>query len=151
MKLLQFKEDVRPAYYGTFTKQSSIVSGRRPFSQDVDKLDYDVDSEAEWEPEGEGEDIHSGDEDEEDPNTDMIDPEDVSCIDFFFSWNVVLMACVRRVGSFRKVIYQTMKVWKKERDLVNHLIHRIHPDVLLCVRLYWAHSLKERTLLWKMR
>ncbi|KAL7320499.1 hypothetical protein PS15m_000385 [Mucor circinelloides] len=76
MKLLQFKEDVRPAYYGTFTKKSSIVSGRRPFSQDVDKLDYDVDSEAEWEPEGEGEDIHSGDEDEEDPNTDMIDPED---------------------------------------------------------------------------
>lgn len=78
MKLLQFKEDVRPAYYGTFTKQSRIVSGRRPFAQDVDQLDYDVDSEGEWEPEGEGEDIHSGDEDEDDPNTDMIDPEDVS-------------------------------------------------------------------------
>ncbi|KAL9538657.1 hypothetical protein MBANPS3_010766 [Mucor bainieri] len=76
MKLLQFKEDVRPAYYGTFTKQSRIVSGRRPFAQDVDQLDYDVDSEAEWEPEGEGEDIHSGDEDDDDPNTDMIDPED---------------------------------------------------------------------------
>lgn len=78
MKLLQFNDNVRPAYYGTFTKQSRIINGRRPFAQDVDKLDYDVDSEAEWEPEGEGEDIHSGDEDEDDPNTDMIDPEDVS-------------------------------------------------------------------------
>lgn len=78
MKLLQFSDNVRPAYYGTFTKQSRIINGRNPFAQDVDKLDYDVDSEAEWEPEGEGEDIHSGDEDEDDPNTDMIDPEDVS-------------------------------------------------------------------------
>lgn len=75
MKLLQFHENVRPAYYGTFTQKSHRVSGRRPFSQD-DNLDYDIDSEAEWEPEGEGEDIVSGDEDEEDPNTDMIDPED---------------------------------------------------------------------------
>ncbi|KAI8645240.1 chromatin assembly factor 1 subunit A-domain-containing protein [Parasitella parasitica] len=76
MKLLQFAENVRPAYYGTFTKQSCIVNSRRPFAQDIDKFDYDIDSEAEWEPEGEGEDIHSGDEDDDDPNTDMIDPED---------------------------------------------------------------------------
>lgn len=75
MKLLQFSENVRPAYYGTFTQASNRVSGRRPFTQD-DKLDYDIDSEAEWEPEGEGEDIVSGDEDEDDPNADMIDPED---------------------------------------------------------------------------
>jgi hypothetical protein len=82
MKLLQFHEDVRPAYYGTCTKRSRIVSGRKPFAKDIEKLDYDVDSEAEWEPEGEGEDIHSGDEDDDDPNTDMIDPEDVSRLNF---------------------------------------------------------------------
>lgn len=78
MKLLQFHENVRPAYYGTCVQQSRIVNGRRPFARDIEKLDYDVDSEAEWEPEGEGEDIHSGDEDDDDPNADMIDPEDVS-------------------------------------------------------------------------
>lgn len=76
MKLLQFAENVRPAYYGTFTQRSHKVSGRSPFAHDNDKLDYDMDSEAEWEPEGEGEDIVSGDEDEDDPNADMIDPED---------------------------------------------------------------------------
>ncbi|CAO3638427.1 unnamed protein product [Mucor hiemalis] len=76
MKLLQFSEDVRPAYFGTFTKKSHKVTGRRPFAKDQDTFDYDVDSEAEWEPEGEGDDIVSGDEDEDDPNTDMIDPED---------------------------------------------------------------------------
>lgn len=76
MKLLQFTENVRPAYYGTFTKRSQTVTGRRPFAKDESKLEYDIDSEAEWEPEGEGEDIVSGDEDEDDPNTDMIDPED---------------------------------------------------------------------------
>lgn len=76
MKLLQFTENVRPAYYGTFTKRSQTVTGRRPFARDESKLDYYADSEAEWEPEGEGEDIVSGDEDEDDPNTDMIDPED---------------------------------------------------------------------------
>jgi hypothetical protein len=77
MKLLQFHENVRPAYHGTCTQRSRIVNGRKPFAKDIERLDYDVDSEAEWEPEGEGEDIHSGDEDEDDPNADMIDPEDV--------------------------------------------------------------------------
>lgn len=76
MKLLQFSEDVRPAYFGTFTKKSHKVNGRQPFAKDNDTFDYDVDSEAEWEPEGEGDDIVSGDEDDDDPNTDMIDPED---------------------------------------------------------------------------
>lgn len=111
MKLLQFKEDVRPAYYGTFTKQSRVVCGRRPFAQDVDQLDYDVDSEAEWEPEGEGEDIHSGDEDDEDPNTDMIDPEDVSCRSCVFQCGVGYTDMrLRRAGLYQRVICLIMKV-----------------------------------------
>ncbi|KAI9484131.1 MAG: chromatin assembly factor 1 subunit A-domain-containing protein [Benjaminiella poitrasii] len=76
MKLLQFSENVRPAYHGTFTQKSRAVNGRRPFAQDNDILEYDVDSEAEWEPEGEGEDIHSDNEEEEDVNSDVIDPDD---------------------------------------------------------------------------
>ncbi|ORX48855.1 hypothetical protein DM01DRAFT_1114470 [Hesseltinella vesiculosa] len=66
MKLLQFTEDVRPAYYGTWTKSSKIITSKNPFHGDTDVLDYDHDSEAEWEPEGEGEDIRSGDEDDDD-------------------------------------------------------------------------------------
>jgi Chromatin assembly factor 1 subunit A len=30
MKLLKFAEDVRPPYWGTFSKKSTAVSGRRP-------------------------------------------------------------------------------------------------------------------------
>ncbi|KAL0085113.1 chromatin assembly factor 1 subunit A-domain-containing protein [Phycomyces blakesleeanus] len=78
MKLLHFPEDVRPAYYGTWTKSSQSISGRTPFARDEKLVDYEHDSEAEWEPEGEGEDIQSGDEDEEDFGADTVDPEDAS-------------------------------------------------------------------------
>jgi hypothetical protein len=76
MKFLQFREDIRPAYWGTWTKTSQKILPRRPFAMDTEHLDYDHDSEAEWEPEGEGEDIKSGDEDDED--VDVADPDDVS-------------------------------------------------------------------------
>ncbi|KAI9282104.1 chromatin assembly factor 1 subunit A-domain-containing protein [Umbelopsis sp. AD052] len=74
MKFLQFREDIRPAYWGTWTKTSKKILPRRPFAMDTDHLDYDHDSEAEWEPEGEGEDIKSGDEEDED--VDVADPDD---------------------------------------------------------------------------
>ncbi|KAF7727736.1 hypothetical protein EC973_007195 [Apophysomyces ossiformis] len=76
MKLLQFAEDVRPAYYGTWTKQSDVLTGRRPLAKDNELIDYDHDSEAEWGVESEGEDIHSGDEDDEDLAADFIDQDD---------------------------------------------------------------------------
>ncbi|KAI8368204.1 chromatin assembly factor 1 subunit A-domain-containing protein [Radiomyces spectabilis] len=76
MKLLQFYEDVRPAYYGTWTKKSKVVTGRTPFARDEQSMDYEHDSEAEWEPEGEGEDIQSGEEDEDDPTADLADGDD---------------------------------------------------------------------------
>lgn len=48
-KFFLFHEDVRPPYYGTWSKPSKIVTGRTPFKQDKEFLDYDYDSEAEWE------------------------------------------------------------------------------------------------------
>jgi chromatin assembly factor 1 subunit A len=47
-RFLRFVEDVRPPYYGTWSKKSSKISGRRPFGKDV-VMDYEYDSEAEWE------------------------------------------------------------------------------------------------------
>lgn len=63
-----FYEDNRPAYVGTWSKRSRVISGRRPFEQDHEQLRYDYDSEEEWEEEGEGEDIamSDGSRDEED-------------------------------------------------------------------------------------
>jgi chromatin assembly factor 1 subunit A len=68
-KYFLFNEDVRPPYYGTWSKKSDIVSGRKPFAQDSSHVDYEYDSEAEWE-EGDnevGEDVdNDGDDDEKD-------------------------------------------------------------------------------------
>ena len=41
-KLLQFVENQRPAYFGTFFKRSSLVTGRRPFGVESAILDYEV-------------------------------------------------------------------------------------------------------------
>eukprot|EP00178_Gracilaria_changii_P016465 TRINITY_DN4724_c0_g1_i1.p1 TRINITY_DN4724_c0_g1~~TRINITY_DN4724_c0_g1_i1.p1 ORF type:complete len:1034 (-),score=211.32 TRINITY_DN4724_c0_g1_i1:130-3231(-) len=62
IKLLQFDENYRPAYYGT-SRKSAVVTGRRPFKKDSE-VDYDHDSEAEWE-EDEGEDIQDVEDDKE--------------------------------------------------------------------------------------
>lgn len=66
MKLLQFHQNYRPAYWGTWSKKSSHISPRCPFRQDKSMLDYDVDSDDEWEEEEPGESLsHSEGEDEE--------------------------------------------------------------------------------------
>lgn len=65
---IQFEEDVRPAYCGTYTKVRSPQTIRKimlnPFSRARPDTDYEYDSEAEWEEPGEGEDL-LGDEEEE--------------------------------------------------------------------------------------
>ncbi|XP_049321812.1 chromatin assembly factor 1 subunit A [Astyanax mexicanus] len=67
MKLLQFHENYRPAYWGTCSKKSNHISPRCPLRQDKDLLDYEVDSDDEWEEEEPGESLsHSeGDDDDE--------------------------------------------------------------------------------------
>ena len=66
-KFLGFHEDHRPPYHGTWSKRSSLVTGRRPLNKDTEYLDYEIDSEAEWEEEDEeGEDCDKSDGEEED-------------------------------------------------------------------------------------
>ena len=64
-KLLQFHENQRPAYWGTWTKRSDFVSGRKPFGQDKDRFDYEYDSDEEWEEEPEGESLSDNEEDKD--------------------------------------------------------------------------------------
>ncbi|PIK44188.1 putative chromatin assembly factor 1 subunit A-like [Apostichopus japonicus] len=64
-KLLQFHENHRPPYFGTWRKRSVSVTGRKPFAKDKDQLDYEVDSDDEWEDPGESL-SDSGTEDEDD-------------------------------------------------------------------------------------
>jgi chromatin assembly factor 1 subunit A len=77
MKSFRFGEDVRPPYYGTFTKPLSHNQAhkicRTPYARIIPGLNYDYDSEAEWEEPEEGEDLDSeGEEDvSEDGDDDM--------------------------------------------------------------------------------
>ncbi|KAJ4373461.1 chromatin assembly factor-I (CAF-I) p90 subunit [Didymella sp. IMI 355093] len=77
MKYLHFGEDVRPAYYGTYTKSYSEAAERRLARNSVSRVrqdtNYDYDSEAEWEEPEEGEDLDSEGEDdlEEEGDDDM--------------------------------------------------------------------------------
>lgn len=64
-KLLQYHEDVRPPYYGTWQRKSKKISGRRPFTMDDDIFDYDADSEAEWDIGGPGESLKGDDSEDE--------------------------------------------------------------------------------------
>ncbi|NXD82452.1 CAF1A factor, partial [Halcyon senegalensis] len=67
MKLLQFCENHRPAYWGTWNKQTTVIRPRNPWSKDTKLLDYEVDSDEEWEEEEPGESLsHSEGDDEED-------------------------------------------------------------------------------------
>lgn len=77
MKYLHFPEDVRPPYYGTYTKphtpRQEARLARSPFSRTLPDTNYDYDSEAEWEEPEEGEDLDSdGEEDlDEDGDEDL--------------------------------------------------------------------------------
>jgi chromatin assembly factor 1 subunit A len=76
MRFLHFHQDVRPPYYGTWTRPLSPHQikrlARNPRYQ-LDTLDYDYDSEAEWEEPEEGEELHSDDDEEEDEDEDDMD------------------------------------------------------------------------------
>ncbi|KAJ8114738.1 hypothetical protein OPT61_g3446 [Boeremia exigua] len=77
MKYIHFGEDVRPPYYGTYTKAYPDATGRRLARNAVSRVrqdtNYDYDSEAEWEEPEEGEDLDSEGEDdlEEEGDDDM--------------------------------------------------------------------------------
>ena len=86
-KFLSFEEDHRPAYHGTWSKKSSIITGSTPFGKDTQHLDYDVDSEEEWE-EGDdeiGEDLEANDNEDEEENMDP-DEGDTRAYNFHDGW-----------------------------------------------------------------
>jgi len=74
LRYLHFAEDVRPPYFGTYTKIRSSSSSRRlsrnPFARERVDTNYDYDSEAEWEEPEEGEDLLNDEDDEAESNSD---------------------------------------------------------------------------------
>ncbi|NXO98694.1 CAF1A factor, partial [Certhia brachydactyla] len=70
MKLLQFSENHRPAYWGTWNKRTSLIRARNPWAKDTKLLDYEVDSDEEWEEEEPGESLSHSEEDDEEEGED---------------------------------------------------------------------------------
>ncbi|NXU46329.1 CAF1A factor, partial [Drymodes brunneopygia] len=70
MKLLQFSENHRPAYWGTWNKRTSLIRARNPWAKDSKLLDYEVDSDEEWEEEEPGESLSHSEEDDEEEGED---------------------------------------------------------------------------------
>ncbi|CAI9759280.1 unnamed protein product [Fraxinus pennsylvanica] len=84
-QLLQFDKSYRPAFYGVWSKKSSVVGARHPFAKDPD-LDYEIDSDGEWEEAEPGESLSDCDKDDEDENAEghsRGDDEDESEDGFF--------------------------------------------------------------------
>ena len=75
-KLLQFSENQRPPYWGTWTKKSKHIGPRKPFGQDNDLFDYDYDSDDDWEEEEQGESLSDEEKDKEEEEDDAEDEED---------------------------------------------------------------------------
>ncbi|XP_072261161.1 chromatin assembly factor 1 subunit A [Pyxicephalus adspersus] len=77
MKLLQFCENYRPAYWGTWNRSSEVICPRKPWAQDSILLDYDVDSDEEWEEDEPGESLsHSEGDEDEDPKEEEEEDDD---------------------------------------------------------------------------
>ena len=64
-KLLQFHDNQRPAYFGTWTKKTTKISGRKPFGEDTELFDYEYDSDDDWEEEEQGESLSDEEKDKE--------------------------------------------------------------------------------------
>ncbi|XP_031848467.1 uncharacterized protein LOC116433931 isoform X2 [Nomia melanderi] len=69
-KLLQFSENRRPPYWGTWRKRSKSINPRKPFSKDEKCFNYEVDSDDEWEEEEPGESLHGSDDEKDEENPD---------------------------------------------------------------------------------
>lgn len=80
IKFLYFHENNRPGYIGTYSKSSTIISGRKFYAKDNTLFDYEYDSDDEWE-QGEGETLSDDDneceeDDDEEQQVGFVVPDD---------------------------------------------------------------------------
>lgn len=74
-KVLIFAEDVRPGYFGTWTRPSREIGPRTPFARDIVAIDYGYDSGDDWEEEVEDADDVAEGVDDDDAGADEHDSD----------------------------------------------------------------------------
>ena len=75
-KLLQFCEDQRPPYWGTWSKRSKCVGPRNPFGRDNELFDYEYKSDDDWEERPAGKSLSDDLKDKEDEEEEEKDEEE---------------------------------------------------------------------------
>jgi hypothetical protein len=103
-KLLQFCEDIRPPYFGTWSKVSTNITGRKPLALDNTHLDYEIDSEAEWEEDEVGEELRSEDDNEEEDSLLEEEENDVCAFIFNFRDGWFLTDTCRMMRALKQTI-----------------------------------------------
>ena len=88
-KLLQFHDNQRPAYFGTWSKTTRKVGPRRPFGMDSHYFDYDYDSDDDWEEEEQGESLSDEEKDKEEDEKEDIPETDDDNDGFFVAHGVL--------------------------------------------------------------
>ncbi|XP_040273678.1 chromatin assembly factor 1 subunit A-B-like [Bufo bufo] len=136
MKLLQFCENYRPAYWGTWNRSSTIINPRKPWAQDTKLLDYEVDSDEEWEEEEPGESLsHSeGDDDDDDTKEDEEDDDGFFVPHGYLSEDEVGVSDEECKNPENQKVRQRLKA--KEWDELQSKgkkIHILKPLVIGCV------------------
>lgn len=132
-KLLQFHENRRPPYWGTWRKKSAHVTPTRPFRKDEKAFDYEVDSDDEWEEEEPGESLHGSDDEKEPVDDYEIDN------DFFVPHGY--LSDEENEGEEEEVMSpETQKAKLKVLEIefeeeMKHKMERIKPRLLGC---FWA-------------
>nr|XP_023021737.1 chromatin assembly factor 1 subunit A-B-like isoform X2 [Leptinotarsa decemlineata]XP_023021738.1 chromatin assembly factor 1 subunit A-B-like isoform X2 [Leptinotarsa decemlineata] len=81
-KFFKFRENRRPAYYGTWRKKSKVITSRKPFTEDKEILNYEEDSDDDWEEEEQGESLNGSEDEAEKDNDEEKDDYEVDN-DFF--------------------------------------------------------------------
>lgn len=79
VKLLQFQENYRPPYFGTWNRQTEVI---RPtlskfLAKDSNVFDYEIESDDEWEEEEEGDECLSDEEDDDESDDGLVAEEEV--------------------------------------------------------------------------
>jgi chromatin assembly factor 1 subunit A len=147
-KLLQFHDNQRPAYFGTWNKKTSKVSPRRPFGMDSEIFDYEYDSDDDWEEEEQGESLSDEEKDkEEDEVEEQNDKDDEDDDGFFVGHGVLdkdeLKAAEDEEDAFDEELEikkQKLKAQQFEEEYKKKKPIKLKPRVFGC---FWNDIIKE--------
>lgn len=132
-KLLKFRENRRPPYFGTWRKTSRSITGRTPFKMDEKFFNYEEDSDDDWEEEEQGESLNGSDDEEKENDVEDYEVDN----DFFVPHGHLSDDEIDDESGARlspESLKQKLKLLKDEFDQdMQTKTHKIKPRSIGCV------------------